>query len=74
MKEPLARKPHDFEKLRSPTKAASDWRGADSVDYLSLEIACEQALLFGRAVRERRPLAASPLARAFSRGSLRLPK
>ena len=27
MKEPLARKPHDFEKLRSPTNAASDWRG-----------------------------------------------
>ena len=37
MKEPLARKPHDFEKLRSPTNAASDWRGAGSVDYLSLE-------------------------------------
>ena len=34
MKEPLARKPHDFEKLRSPTNAASDWRGAGSVDYL----------------------------------------
>ena len=27
MKELLARKPHDFEKLRSPTNAASDWRG-----------------------------------------------
>ena len=37
MKEPLARKPHDFEKLRSPTNAASDWRGAGSVDYLALE-------------------------------------
>ena len=24
-----ASKPHDFEKLRSPTNAASDWRGAD---------------------------------------------
>ena len=34
MKEPLARKPHDFEKLRSPTNAASDWRSAGSVDYL----------------------------------------
>ena len=30
MKEPLARKPHDFEKLRSPTNAASDWGGAGS--------------------------------------------
>ena len=37
MKEPLAHKPHDFEKLRSPTNAASDWRGASSVDYLALE-------------------------------------
>ena len=37
MKEPLVRKPHDFEKLRSPTNAASDWRGAGSVDYLALE-------------------------------------
>ena len=28
----LARKPHDFEKLLSPTNAASDWCGAGSVD------------------------------------------
>ena len=27
-----ARKPHDFEKLRSPTNAAFDWCGAGSVD------------------------------------------
>ena len=32
MKEKLAHKPHDFEKLRSPTNAASDWCGAGSVD------------------------------------------
>ena len=31
-KETLDRKPHDFEKLRSPTNAASDWCGAGSVD------------------------------------------
>ena len=31
------RKPHDFEKLRSPTNAASDWRGAGSVDSLAFE-------------------------------------
>ena len=31
-KETLARKPHDFEKLRSPTNAAFDWCGAGSVD------------------------------------------
>ena len=44
-------------------------------------LACEQALLFGRASRERAsegplplPLAASPLARAFSQDSLRSPK
>ena len=31
-KETLARKPHDFEKLRLPTNAAFDWCGAGSVD------------------------------------------
>ena len=31
----LPGKPHDFEKLRSPTNAASDWCGAGSVDILS---------------------------------------
>ena len=36
-KETLARKPHDFEKLRSPTNAVFDWCGAGSVDYLVLE-------------------------------------
>ena len=30
--ETLARKLHDFEKLRSPTNAAFDWCGAGSVD------------------------------------------
>ena len=38
MKAPLARKPHDFEKLRSTTNAASDWRGDGSVDYLALDL------------------------------------
>ena len=28
----LARKPHDFEKLRTPKNAAFDWCGAGSVD------------------------------------------
>ena len=46
MKEPLARKPHDFEKLRSPTNAASDWRGAGSVDYLALETKQTRYTLF----------------------------
>ena len=36
-KETLARKPHDFEKLCSPTNTAFDWLGAGSVDYLALE-------------------------------------
>ena len=31
-KETFARKPHDFEKRRSPTNAAFDWCGAGSVD------------------------------------------
>ena len=31
-KETLTHEPHDFEKLRSPTNAASDWWGAGSID------------------------------------------
>ena len=49
MKEPLARKPHDFEKLRSPTNAASDWRGAGSVDYLALETSIKPGMFRLRA-------------------------
>ena len=48
-KEPLARKPHDFEKLRSPTNAASDWRGACSVDYLAFETSIKPGMLCFRA-------------------------
>ena len=48
-KEPLARKPHDFEKLRSPTNAASDWRGAGSVDYLAFETSIKPGILCFRA-------------------------
>ena len=49
MKEPLACKPHDFEKLRSPTNAASDWRSAGSVDYLALETSIKPGILCLRA-------------------------
>ena len=49
MKETLARKPHDFEKLRSPTNAPSDWRGAGSVDYLALETSIKPGMLCLRA-------------------------
>ena len=49
MKETLARKPHNFEKLRSPTNAASDWRGAGSVDYLALETSIKPGMLCLRA-------------------------
>ena len=45
MKAPLARKPHDFEKLRSTTNAASDWRGDGSVDYLALETSIKPGML-----------------------------
>ena len=45
----LARKPHDFEKLRSPTNSASDWRGAGSVDYLALETSIKSGMLCLRA-------------------------
>ena len=44
-KETLAHKPHDFEKLRSPTNAASDWCGAGSVDYLALETSIKLGML-----------------------------
>ena len=41
----LACKPHDFEKLHSPTNAASDWCGAGSVDYLALETSIKPGML-----------------------------
>ena len=49
MKETLAHKPHDFEKLRSPTNAASDQCGAGSVDYLALETSIKPGMLCLRA-------------------------
>ena len=49
MKEPLARKLHDFEKLRSPMNAASDWRGAGSVDYFAFETSIKTGMLCFRA-------------------------
>ena len=50
-KETLARKPHGFEKLRSPTNAASDWHGSGSVDYyvLTLETSIKPGMLCLRA-------------------------
>ena len=48
-KETLARKPHDFEKLRLPTNAASDWRGAGSVAYLPIETSVKPGMLCLRA-------------------------
>ena len=48
-KEPLARKPHDFEKLSSPTNAASDWCGASSVDCLALKTSIKPGMLCLRA-------------------------
>ena len=44
-KETLACKPYDFEKLRSPTHAASDWCGAGRVDYLALETSIKPRML-----------------------------
>ena len=52
-KEPLARKPHDFEKLHSPTNAASDWRGAGSVDYLAFETSIKPGMLCFRAAMDK---------------------
>ena len=48
-KKPVAHKPHDFEKLRSPTNAASDWRGAGSVDYFAFETSIKPGMLCFRA-------------------------
>ena len=45
MKETHPRKPHGFEKLRSPTNAASHWHGAGSVDYLALETSIKPGML-----------------------------
>ena len=35
---------HDFEKLRSPTNAASDWRGAGSVDLIAINTSIKQGM------------------------------
>ena len=43
------KKKKDSEKLRSPTIAASDWRGAGSVDYLALETSIKPGMLCLRA-------------------------
>ena len=48
-KKTLAHKPHDFEKLCSPTNAASDWCGASSVDNLALETSIKPGMLCLRA-------------------------
>ena len=45
----LARKPRDFEKMRSPTNAASDWCGVGNVDYLALETSIKLGMLCLRA-------------------------
>ena len=49
MKETLARKPHDFEKLRSPTNAVFEWCGAGTVDYLALETSIKPGMFCLRA-------------------------
>ena len=41
----LARKPHDFEKLCSPTNPASDWCSAGSVDYSALKTSIKPGML-----------------------------
>ena len=51
-KETLARKPHDFEKLRLLTNAASDWCGAGSVDYLALETSINRSIFNLQSVRK----------------------
>ena len=48
-KETFARKAHDFEKLRSPANAASDWRAAGSVDYFALETSIKPGMFCLRA-------------------------
>ena len=48
-KETLALKPHDFEKLCSPTNSAFDWLGAGSVDYLAPETSIKAEMFCWRA-------------------------
>ena len=50
--ETLARKTHDFDKLRSLTNAASDWCGAGSVDCLALETSINQSIFNLQSVRK----------------------
>ena len=45
----LARKPHDFDKLRSSTNTVSDLCGASSVDYIALETSIKPGMLCLRA-------------------------
>ena len=45
----LPANPTIFEKLRSPTNAASDWHGAGSVDYLAFETSIKSGMLCFRA-------------------------
>ena len=40
---------NDFEKLRLPTNAASDWCGDGSVDYLAIETSIKSGILCLRA-------------------------
>ena len=56
--------PHDFEKLCSPTNAASDWRGAGGVDYLAFETSIKPGIA--------RYLAFADLSNIFFRGTQRL--
>ena len=50
--EMLARKPHDFEKLHSPTNAAFDWCGAGNVDYLAFETSIRPGIFCLRCVED----------------------
>ena len=49
MKETLARKPYHFEKLHSPTNAASDWCGAGSVDLIAINTSIKPGMFCLRA-------------------------
>ena len=48
----LAPKPHDFEKLHSPSNAAFAWCGVGNVDYLALETSIKPGMFCLRCVTD----------------------
>ena len=48
----LAPKPHNFEKLHSPSNAVFAWCGGGNVDYLALETSIKPGMFWLRCVTD----------------------